>query len=147
MNPQDAENPRISVSAGLIWRDDGMLLVSRRPEGGSHAGKWELPGGKIEPGETPAQALEREIWEELGIRVEAGSEFGRVVHDYPTLRVTLIGLHALYTTGEPQRIGVADFRWIDPSELLDLTFPEANARLFEHPWRTPPAEWNITKKL
>ncbi|MFH0883753.1 MAG: (deoxy)nucleoside triphosphate pyrophosphohydrolase [bacterium] len=143
MNPSLDMTPSVSVAAGLIWRQDGCLLVSQRPAGGAHAGEWELPGGKIEPGETPPQALVREIEEELGILVEAGPEFGRVVHDYPTLRVTLIGMHARYTTGEPLKLGVADFRWIHPGELPGLQFPEANARLFGFPWQTPPDKWGI----
>lgn len=135
----------ITVAAGLIWGTDGRLLVSQRPEGGSHAGKWELPGGKLEPGESPDDALIRELREELGIEVISGGEFGRVTHDYPQLTVTLIGLHALHTGGAPQTLQVADFRWTDPDELTSLTFPEANARLFAYAWRTPPASWNIPR--
>lgn len=147
MSDRDQSLPEIVVAAGLIWREDGMLLVSKRPEGGAHAGKWELPGGKLEPDETSAEALRREIEEELDISVLVGPEFGRVTHDYPTLRVTLIGHHALFSEGQPQPLGVAEFRWIDPDSLLDLTFPEANARLFTFPWRTPPADWRIYPRL
>ncbi len=146
MNASQEPIPSVTVAAGLIWRSDGLLLVSQRPEGGPHAGKWELPGGKLEPGEIPAQALVREVKEELGIRVEAGPEFGRVVHDYPSLRVALIGLHARFTTGKPVKLGVADFRWVRPEDLLELQFPEANARLFAFPWQIPPAEWLIGTK-
>ena len=56
------------VAAALVDRD-GRLLVQQRPEGGAMAGLWEFPGGKLEPGETPEQALIRELKEELGIDV------------------------------------------------------------------------------
>lgn len=132
----------ITVAAGLIWGPDGRVLVSRRlPTDRYHAGRWELPGGKLEPGETPAEALVREIREELNLEVEAGPQFARVTHRYPHGTVTLIGLHARYTGGEPELIGVAEARWAQPEELGQLQFPEANARLFDSDWRTPPPGW------
>lgn len=135
------ERRRVVVAAGLIWGADGRVLVSQRPEGSSHAGKWELPGGKLEPGETAGEALVRELREELDVEVQAGPEFGRVVHDYPELTVTLVGLHALHVRGKPRAVEVADFAWVEPNRLLSLTFPEANTRLFEFDWHTPPRDW------
>jgi mutator protein MutT len=132
------ELPHILVAAGLIWRKDGMLLISRRPDGGSHAGCWELPGGKVEPGETIAEALEREIMEELRVTVEAGPEFNRVTHDYPSLRVTLVGLHAKYLAGEPQALEVAEWKWVKPEDLRSFNYPAANERLFAAKWQQSP---------
>ncbi|MCX7175950.1 MAG: Nudix family hydrolase [Proteobacteria bacterium] len=61
----------VEVAAAVIIRDDGAFLLGRRPPGGVYAGFWEFPGGKVEAGETPAQALSRELQEELGINVES----------------------------------------------------------------------------
>ncbi|MCB2211233.1 8-oxo-dGTP diphosphatase MutT [bacterium] len=133
-----AERKHILVAAGLIWRDDGMILISQRPQGGSHAGCWELPGGKVESGETVAQALEREIREELGVEVAAGPEFNRVTHEYAELTVTLAGLHARYVNGEPQALEVADWRWVRADELMHYEFPAANTRLFDCEWKDSP---------
>ena len=59
------------VVAALIWRED-KILICRRPANKARALLWEFPGGKLEPGETPAQCLERELMEELELRVHAG---------------------------------------------------------------------------
>ncbi len=131
------ERPHILVAAGLIWREDGMVLISRRPEGGPHAGCWELPGGKVEPGETVAEALAREIMEELGVVVQPGKEFNRVTHEYPKLTVTLVGLHARYVGGEPRAIEVAEWKWVHPGELPEFNYPEANSKLFDCNWQSP----------
>jgi mutator protein MutT len=119
----------VTVAAGAIWREDGRLLVSRRPEGKRHAGFWELPGGKVEPGESVLEALEREAREELAVEVHADREFARVTHDYGDLVVTLVGVHARHLRGEPRAVEVADFRWVLPEELAELRFPAANAAL------------------
>src|SRR3989442_151650 len=61
----------VEVAIALVWRD-GRLLIARRPEGTHLAGLWEFPGGKTEPGETPAECIAREMREEMGIEVEVG---------------------------------------------------------------------------
>ncbi|GBE30164.1 MAG TPA: (deoxy)nucleoside triphosphate pyrophosphohydrolase [Bacteroidetes bacterium] len=132
------EHPHYLVAAGLIWRTDGQVLISRRLDSSAHAGCWELPGGKVEEGETVSQALVREIQEELAVVIEAGTEFNRVTHDYGSYTVTLVGLHARFIGGEPQALGVAEWRWIDPAEMLTFTFPPANTRLFEAKWNEQP---------
>ena len=60
----------IDVAAAVITRPDGRFLLARRPEGKPYPGYWEFPGGKLEPGENPQQALNRELMEELGLQVE-----------------------------------------------------------------------------
>jgi 8-oxo-dGTP diphosphatase len=70
------------VVAGVLERD-GMILVCQRRPDQPHAGKWEFPGGKVETGETPGEALVRELREELGIEAEAGSEIERYEFGYP----------------------------------------------------------------
>ena len=137
----EPSKPHLTVAAGLIWRADGLILISQRMPGSTHAGKWELPGGKLEPGETPFQCAVREIEEELAVKVEAGPEFARVTHDYGDKIITLIGIHVRYLEGDPQCLGVADFRWVTPEELQKLPFPEANARLFSSDWQHAPEGW------
>src|SRR5574341_618676 len=66
-HPPAAERRRVRVAAAVVWRD-GRLLLTQRPAGGPLGLQWELPGGKIEEGETPEHALVREVREELGVR-------------------------------------------------------------------------------
>src|SRR3546814_1751300 len=71
--PPAMSKPLIEVAAGLILREDGWLLLAERPGDKPWSGWWELPGGKIESGETVLEALSRELQEELGIRVTAAA--------------------------------------------------------------------------
>ena len=88
------DRPALDVAVGvLIERDalgrEGRFLLTSRPEGKVYAGFWEFPGGKFEPGETLAQALRRELHEELGISVGAVLPWQQAVFDYPHARVRL----------------------------------------------------------
>jgi mutator protein MutT len=76
-----AERAPIEVVAAVVWRD-GRVLLTQRPPGGPLGGLWEFPGGKIEPGETPEQALVREIEEEIGVRATPLGVVARHRHRY-----------------------------------------------------------------
>jgi 8-oxo-dGTP diphosphatase len=109
------------VAAGALVRD-GRLLLTRRPEGDALAGFWELPGGKVEPGETPEAALEREWREELGVEVAGSQPFAFASGSPNGRHVTLLVFLVHAPFGEPFPIGVAELRWATPTEagLLPL---------------------------
>jgi mutator protein MutT len=119
---------RIDVVAAIIRRDD-KLLITKRLDHVHLAGLWEFPGGKVEPGESLENALEREIYEELGIQIAVAGEFLRIEHDYPSKSVRLHFFNCSIVGGEPGRIGVADYQWVEPSRLGDFEFPAADAEL------------------
>ena len=73
---------RVRVAAAVVWRD-GTLLLIQRPPMATLGLQWEMPGGKLEPGETPAQALSREVREELGVGATPLEVLGTSLHDYP----------------------------------------------------------------
>ena len=81
--------PRVEVVAAVLQRDDGSFLLAQRPEGKVYAGYWEFPGGKIEPRESPASALARELHEELGIDVEQSYPWLTRDYDYEHAAVRL----------------------------------------------------------
>ena len=81
--------PHIGVACGVLRRADGAVLLAQRPAGKIAAGKWEFPGGKIETGESPRVALERELHEELGIGISQARPLIRFTHAYHDRIVTL----------------------------------------------------------
>ena len=119
----------IDVAAGLIMRPDGQLLLGQRPEGKPWAGWWELPGGKLEPGETVLQALARELQEEIGITVTESRRWVTYVHAYPHTTVRLAFCFVTGWTGEPRSLENQRLEWVDPrqadrvGELLPATLP------------------------
>jgi 8-oxo-dGTP diphosphatase len=122
--PSDPERP-IPVGIGLIRRGDAFL-IRQRPTGTVYAGYWEFPGGKCEPGETPAQATARECLEEIGLRIAVGSLRCTVTHRYPHGLVELF-FHDC-TTEDPaaEPDPATGFRWVPIDQLAALRFPEAN---------------------
>ena len=86
-NKQIDRLPTVRVVAAIIERD-GLYYATRRGEG-EHAGKWEFPGGKIEPGESAEEALHREIREELEIEIEITGRLGMVEYDYPRFHLSM----------------------------------------------------------
>lgn len=120
----------IAVVAGLMVRD-GKLLIARRPEGKHMAGKWEFPGGKIEKGESPERALERELEEELGVRTETGRIYHVIAHSYPDKDVLLLFYRSVLVEGEPHPVEEAEVRWIAPEELRRFDWAEADAPLVD----------------
>ena len=120
----------IAVVAALIVRD-GKLMIAQRPAGKHMAGKWEFPGGKIEKGETPEKALERELSEELGVKTETGRIYYAIHHSYPEKDVLLLFYRSRLLEGEPRPIEEADIRWIEESQIRDFDWAEADAPLID----------------
>jgi mutator protein MutT len=92
-------------------------------------GYWEFPGGKVDPGEELKAALHRELREEIGVETEIGDEIHHIVHAYPDRDVRLFFFDARIISGEPQKLEVADLRWITPDDLMNYQFPEADRPL------------------
>lgn len=110
------------VVAGVIERD-GLVLVCQRQAGDTHAFKWEFPGGKVEPGETPQQALMRELNEELGITAEVGEEIARYEYRYarrPPIMLIFYRVRAF--EGEPKPLVFEAIRWEPHSRLPAYDF-------------------------
>ncbi len=123
--------PQATVAVGLVTDDAGRVLLQRRPEDVMLGGLWEFPGGKVEPGETPAEACARELREELGIEVEVGREVGVVDHTYSHLRVRLHAFRCRITAGTPQTVTGEPMRWLGPDEFDAVAVPRASRKVIE----------------
>jgi 8-oxo-dGTP diphosphatase len=117
------------VVAALIFKH-GKVLICQRTRHQTMPLKWEFPGGKIEEGEQPRDALRRELDEELGIDAKIGEEVTRLRHEYPgggavELRFFRVREYA----GEPENKIFKDIRWLAPAELSSYDFLEADASI------------------
>lgn len=119
----------ILVVAALIQRfadpEKRILVVRRGPEQ-SGAGHWEFPGGKVERGESPEQALIREIQEELNLKIRVGRFVGEIEHQYPTKVIRLRVYWAESPHGEIQLLEHDDAKWVLPQEILLHELSEAD---------------------
>jgi 8-oxo-dGTP diphosphatase len=117
------------VVAALILQDD-RILVCQRTRHQTMPLKWEFPGGKIEEGEQPRDALRRELEEELGIEATIGEEVARIRHDYKNGSAVELRFFAVREyKGEIQNRIFKDMRWAKPSELPSFDFLEADLQL------------------
>lgn len=120
----------IPVVAGLMRRQ-GKVLVGQRPEGASLAGTWEFPGGKIELGETPEEALARELKEELGIEAEIGPLKFAASHTYGKTGILFLFFEVKFWKGQIKTQQHLDLRWVTTKELGQLELPEANTKFLK----------------
>lgn len=116
----------VDVVGAVIRNDAGEILCALRASGMSMAGLWEFPGGKIEPDETPAASLRREIREELGCEISVGDLIADVTHAYPNLEVHLMTYDAAITGGEPVAREHAELRWVAVADLPGLHWAPAD---------------------
>lgn len=136
----DGQGAVVQVAAGLLLRADGSLLLGNRPAGKPYEGWWELPGGKIEPGETHLQALVRELKEELGIHVTRARPWVAHSHVYPHATVRLLFFLIHGWVGEPRGVEGQQLRWVDPSQEIDRIEAElGQGHLL--PATLPPLAW------
>lgn len=117
------------MTAGVII-EDGRVLITQRKAGGHLAGMWEFPGGKVEAGEDPREALRRELREELGIETEVGEILDVTFHRYADADkpVLLLFFEARRTAASsaPRALDVAAFEWADAGALAPQRFPPAD---------------------
>lgn len=117
------------IGVAVIIDREGKILIDRRKAEGEMGGMWEFPGGKIEPGETVAECIQREIKEELNIEIAVGDRLTTITHTYKTFKVTLYVHYCQHLSGEPQPIECEEIHWVDPSQMNQYQFPQANAKI------------------
>lgn len=115
----------IEVVAALICKKD-RFLICRRPPSKARGGMYEFPGGKVEPGETPRQALRRECLEELAIDTQIDDAVADVEHSYPELTIHLTLYQATILQGDPKGLEHDDLQWITADQLEDYPFCPAD---------------------
>lgn len=118
------------VVAALIWHGD-RFLICRRPGNKARGLLWEFPGGKVEPGETDAQALIRECREELDVTLSVEALFFEVVHEYPDLTVRLRLYHAALTGEMPRMKEHFGLCFITADEIDSFAFCPADVEILE----------------
>ena len=111
--------PRKLVVAALM-REGARILMSRRRADQPMPGLWEFPGGKVEPGESPTEALAREVREELGCDVEVGPIHEVVFHAYPEFDLYMLVYAVAITRGAPRALEVAEIAWVEAVRLPEL---------------------------
>ena len=111
-----ATRPRKLVVAGLIRDDRRRVLLGRRRPDQPMPNQWELPGGKVEPGESPTDALRRELNEELGCDAEVGRIDDVVFFAYPEFDLYML-VYTVRLLGTPRAVEIADLAWVEPADL------------------------------
>jgi len=123
----------ISVVCAII-EHDGKFLAAQRSDGQSHGGFWEFPGGKIDPGEDPGNAIIREIKEELGTAIAIRMPLPSVSFDYPDKAVTLSPFVCDIVAGgsPPKALEHDQIRWVDMNEAKGLTWLPPDVAVLKH---------------
>jgi mutator protein MutT len=125
-----ASKPHFHVTAGLIWKK-GKVLIAKRPKGRHLEGFWEFPGGKQKKGESMRECLEREIQEELGMKVRADQAILTVNHEYSHKLISLHAFSCVTLEGGPKALDCEDIRWVEPPKLCAFNFAPPDRRVIE----------------
>jgi 8-oxo-dGTP diphosphatase len=118
--------PRLRVVAAALFDADRRVLIAERPAGKHMAGWWEFPGGKVGSNESDAQALIRELHEELGIDAEPNAEIMTLTHDYPDRVIDLVLWRATVRNGVPRGLDGQQLKWVDCGALAAERLLEAD---------------------
>jgi 8-oxo-dGTP diphosphatase len=121
----------ILVVAAALYDLDGRILIAQRPPGKHMAGRWEFPGGKVDAGEPEADALARELWEELGVEVTSSRPFMRLAHSYNDRNVELSMWLVDSYRGAPQSLDGQGLKWVEPARLGEEDILEADKPFVE----------------
>jgi 8-oxo-dGTP diphosphatase len=116
------------ITAAIIERE-GKVLIALRSHSGSAGGKWEFPGGGIEPGETPEQCLARELREELGIESRVGEFIASSRVSFEKSSLELLAFRVLSFTGEVRTLVHDEVRWVAPGDLSSFDLADADRLL------------------
>ncbi|MEM9695511.1 MAG: (deoxy)nucleoside triphosphate pyrophosphohydrolase [Myxococcota bacterium] len=117
--------PKLRVVGAAVMRD-GRCLVAKRAPGRTDGGRWEFPGGKVEPGETRPQALVRELREELTVDVMIGAWLGQGLVERPQRQILLDVYAASILSGDPRALEHEALRWCAADELEGLDWADAD---------------------
>ena len=125
--------PRVRklVVAGLIIGDDGRILITQRRADQALGLHWEFPGGKVEPGEAPVDALVRELREEIGVEVTVARIWDVLFHAYPAFDLVMLVYPCRIVEGTPRAVEVADLAWVLPHDLARWDILPADRPLVE----------------
>lgn len=115
----------MKVTAAIL-EENGKVLIGRRKPGKHMGGKWEFPGGKIEPGETPQDSLARELQEELAIRVSVGQFLCSSLYEGDGVSLELLVYRVQRLEGEPALIEHEELRWVRPEELTGFDLADSD---------------------
>ncbi|KRA24084.1 DNA mismatch repair protein MutT [Microbacterium sp. Root61] len=119
------------IVVGAVIVSEGRVLAARRGPGRSLPGAWEFPGGKIEDGESPQEALAREVLEELRIAIRVGDKIITTTHEYEFGVVTLTTYYCEPLSGVPQLTEHSAVRWLAPDELPSVEWAPADVPAVE----------------
>lgn len=120
----------VQVTAAIII-DQERVLITQRANQDAQGGQWEFPGGKIEPGETPAACLQRELQEELGVLADIHEFYAVSRHAYPHLSIELLAYKATIRAGQITLHTHQAYRWTPIRDLGQFDFSEADRPLVE----------------
>jgi len=124
----------VKVTAGII-EENGMVLIARRKPGKHMGGKWEFPGGKVEPGESPEQSLARELDEELSVRAHVGKFLCTAFFEADGVSLELLVYRVDRVEGKPSLREHDEIRWVRPEQLASYDLADSDRMVVEALYR------------
>ena len=121
----------LNVVIGIIINTENKLLLNKRKKNTTLSGYWEFPGGKIKPNETPDQALSRELFEELGIKIGTTDPLDSIEYQYAVHDVVLLPFRIIDYTGKPKGLEGQELMWCSVNRLQNVNILPANRFFIE----------------